>query len=330
LSAAVAACLIVAAVLLFNERSETLANLQRAEGAERAQASQLWQSYRDQAYARLFSRKVGQRFESIKALTEAARIARSLHLGEDVFQDLRQKAITSLCLPDLRLERKLPGWSDGARCVIDESFDHYAVRDRHGTIRVRRVADGEEILRLQGTDSVLRLSPDGQHLLFSAPGGALKLWSIARNAAIKSWASGRWSGTDVLDFSLDSGSLAIAFPGEDLRSTISSRIKQVRCPANQESFSSWCSIQMASGSPCGRTDNPASRCGPRQPANACPTWASLAGAFRGTASRMAWRWREKMRTHAFIFGICERANPRATWRATRALGSLRDMSLRET
>ena len=110
LSAVGVAGVVVAVLLLNQERSKTLENLARAEGAERslttqlkitelaehAQADQLWKSYRDQAEARRFSRQVGQRFESLKALAEAARIARSLNLSEEVIQDLRRKAIACL------------------------------------------------------------------------------------------------------------------------------------------------------------------------------------------------------------------------------------------
>jgi hypothetical protein len=157
---------VVAGLLLNQERSQTLENLERAEGAERDLTSQLgltakaeqerteqlWKSYRDQAEARRFSRQAGQRFESLKALKEAARIARSLGLGADVIEDLRRKAIGSLALADVRLEKPLPGWTaDSSAVAIDDTFERYALRDKRGAVSVRRVQGGQEFFQLPGT-----------------------------------------------------------------------------------------------------------------------------------------------------------------------------------
>jgi len=229
LSAAAAAVGVVAALLLNQERTQTLKNLDRAQGAERdltgqldltakaerERTEQLWKSYRDQAEARRFSRQVGQRFECLKALTEAARIARSLGQGNDVIEDLRRKAIVSLALPDLRLDKELPGWTaDMVAFAIDDEFARYAVRDDQGAISVRRVGDGQEIFQLSATKqgaglSVLAFSPDGRYLAADDPKRQINVWDIDRKEPAVTLAAGICSG--VISFSPDSRRMVVVF-----------------------------------------------------------------------------------------------------------------------
>ncbi len=200
LSAVALGCVVVAAVLLYQERSQTLANLTRAVGAEQnltaqldltAQAEherteQLWKSYRDQAEARRFSHQAGQRFESLNALAQAAKIARKLGYGDKDIDDLRRKAIVSLTLPDLRYEKDLHGWTpDTVAYAIDDAFERCALRDKRGTVSVRRVADGEEIARLSAGPQgnvpwVFDLSPDGRFLAADTPRHEVKVWDVTR------------------------------------------------------------------------------------------------------------------------------------------------------
>jgi len=230
LSAVAAAVAVVAALLLYQERSQTLKNLARAEGAERdltnqldrtAQAERertelLWKEYRDQTEARRVSRQVGQRFESLKALAKAARSARSVGKGEDVIEDLRRKAITSLALPDLRLEKELPGWTpDMIAVAIDDTFERYALRDKQGAISVRRVADGQEILSLSSASEhnqglwVFAFSPNGRYLAADNPEQQINVWDLDRKEPAVTLAAGNGSG--VLSFSPDSRRMVVAF-----------------------------------------------------------------------------------------------------------------------
>ncbi len=228
LSAAAVAGVFVAALLLNQERLRTLQNLTRAVEAERdltsqldrtAQAErerteQLWKSYRDEAEARRFSRQVGQRFESLKALTEAARIARSLGKDEEVFQDLRRKAIVSLCLPDLRLEKELPGWTkETIGYAIDGKFERYALHYKSGSISVRQVADGREILPLPGSNAgqalgVFEFSPDGRYLAAYA-GVQLKIWDLDRGQPAAPFEPGILAG--LLNFSPDNRRVVVVY-----------------------------------------------------------------------------------------------------------------------
>ncbi len=139
-----------------------------------------------QARATRFSRRMGQRFESQKALNRAAAIGRALKLPPERFDALRDEAIACMALPDLeptgRVITKPPGVIDGR---FDSTMTRYALRFRDGTISVRRVADDQEIARFQARGDreiwVFAFSPDGRYLATThKPGNVLTVWDIER------------------------------------------------------------------------------------------------------------------------------------------------------
>src|SRR5206468_12052146 len=73
-----------------------------ARRAEREAKYSLFEARLAQARASRYSRQVGQRLESWKALTKAAALAGELALGEERLLELRNEAIACLALPDLR------------------------------------------------------------------------------------------------------------------------------------------------------------------------------------------------------------------------------------
>lgn len=223
---------IVASVLLYREREHTFSNLYRAENAERdltsqlgltAQAErerteQLLKSRRDTAEARRFSRQSGQRFESLKALAEAAEIARALNKPDDLFEDLRRKAITSLALPDLQFEKLVPGWdADAVNASLDSDFRLCALVDRNGKIRIRHVSDGSEALDFSSLSqepatSDLTLSPNGRYLAaVYNPGNRIKIWDLTVKKAIFATPAAR---TIFKIFSPDSQCAVLTVDGE--------------------------------------------------------------------------------------------------------------------
>src|SRR5262249_55238366 len=70
------------------------------------------------AQGKRLSRRDGQRFESLEAIVEAAKIARDKNMPEERLLELRNEAIAALALTDLRLVRdgavagNIPGVSD--------------------------------------------------------------------------------------------------------------------------------------------------------------------------------------------------------------------------
>jgi serine/threonine protein kinase/WD40 repeat protein len=148
--------------------------LTAAQESERHAKDQLFLALFNQARALRFGGQAGQRFESLQALAEAARLARARGAGEDEVLQLRNEAIACLALPDLRFDRvlvedighKVPHvyW-----IAFDPLFHYVAYSDKEGNISIRRVADGEETARLPGPGAStrwvqLRFSPDGRWL----------------------------------------------------------------------------------------------------------------------------------------------------------------------
>jgi serine/threonine protein kinase/WD40 repeat protein len=227
LSAACTVGVVVAAILLSQERTKTIDNLHRAESAEQdltrqleltnqakqETTEQLWKSFRETADAKRFSHRPGQRFVSLESLAKAAQIARSLGKGDDVIEDLRRKAIGSLVLSDLRLEKELPGWNtDMTEYAIDRVFARYALRDKHGSVSVRRVADGREIQKLTANKKevgrfVLELSPDGRYLAFDSPAQPVCVWDLDQAVSIP---FPRGNASSAQAFTLDSQRIIFA------------------------------------------------------------------------------------------------------------------------
>src|SRR5262249_54116819 len=79
------------------------AERERAVAAERERKRQLVHAKLTQARAGRRSGQQGQRFESVKALKEAAALAHELKLDRSVFAELREEMMACLVLPDVRL-----------------------------------------------------------------------------------------------------------------------------------------------------------------------------------------------------------------------------------
>jgi WD40 repeat protein len=153
------------------QRQAALDNLGRAEQAEHDQREKLWQSYVSEARARLFSRRPGQRFETLAALGQAARIR-----TDPLLRDL---AIDALALPDVRLARDGEPFPPGSGAVVfDDAYRLYAADDPKGGALVRRVSDHQIVRRLEDRPTVVdryTFSPDGRFLAVRTADGFLSV-----------------------------------------------------------------------------------------------------------------------------------------------------------
>jgi hypothetical protein len=212
----VAVCIVAAAVLLYQERSETLHNLARAEGAEkdltaqlklteaaeRAKTEKLWQSYLDQARAGRVSGRMGQRFDSLAALKKAAEIRPD--------SQLRDEMIACLALADLRPGKSYPIWLTGTKALVfDHSYERYVRVDEQGNMTVRKLADDREIFQVRSAGSMvdIKLSPDGAFLAAThgiKGGDWVRVWAVetGRELVTQPITGGAWV------FSPDSRSFA--------------------------------------------------------------------------------------------------------------------------
>ena len=180
----------ITAIRLHNLNREAADNLASARHEEGEKTEKLWQSYVSEARAWRFSRRRGQRFDSLDALREATKIARERNMPAESFDRLRNEAIACLALPDMRVVKQWNGWPAGSLHVdFDSKLERYARTDRDGTCFVYRVADGVEIARLPGfsDDEVVPLvSPDGQFVAVSYGYLArrLRLWRLGEAGPI--------------------------------------------------------------------------------------------------------------------------------------------------
>jgi hypothetical protein len=173
------------------ERGKTETALWAKADAEReAQLRSLdgFHSRLNAAMAKRFSRQMGQRFEGLEALREAAAVGRKLRLPAEKFDPLCDAAIACMALPDVTPVGRGITAPEGLVCsAFDSMMTRLALRVRDGTIQVRRMADHQEIARFQARGDrdigVLRFSPDGRYLATTHhPDGALTVWDVDRRA----------------------------------------------------------------------------------------------------------------------------------------------------
>ena len=150
---------------------------QRALAAERDAMDKLHGSYLAQARASRRTGRAGQRFDSLAAIEQAARIRPTA--------DLRNEAIAVLALPDLGVETT---WrvraSSNSPLAFDATLERYAVETESGAIAIRRVADQSEIAQLpapEGKPRATFITPftaDGKYLAVRHADARLRIWDL--------------------------------------------------------------------------------------------------------------------------------------------------------
>lgn len=176
--------------------------LNAAQASEQRAKAELFTSLKSQARARRYSRQMGQRLESLTAVTEAS------HLRVDA--GLRDEAIAALALPDVRLG---PSWpvarSDCIALTCDSMGRRYAMMDRQGVVTVRTIERNRESRRFETGPACLdcytrlEFSPDGAYLSKVGDDQQPVVWSLD-------------SGESIL-LNAPAGTIASAFsPGRQL------------------------------------------------------------------------------------------------------------------
>jgi WD40 repeat protein len=158
--------------------------------ADRQTLENLFESLTAQARATRFSRQVGQRFESLRALERAAGIARELKLAPEQFELIRDQAIACLALPDMRTTgRVIDRPQEVLLVAFDRAMRRYALRYQDGMIEVKNIDDDHEVARFRARGRtgvwVFGFSPDGRYLATTHfPGAALTVWDIDRRSVV--------------------------------------------------------------------------------------------------------------------------------------------------
>jgi serine/threonine protein kinase/WD40 repeat protein len=159
-------------------RAELVAKHDRdvARQSELTGKERLYHSLLSEAKASRFSQRIGQRFNTLKAIREATELARQLGKPPATFDEPRNLAIAALALPDLRptdlwvSEPDEPGWATTYYSDFDPNFLLTAVTNTQGAVSIRRIGknplDTREIARLPGIGGEVfpRWSPDGRYL----------------------------------------------------------------------------------------------------------------------------------------------------------------------
>src|SRR5262249_33587420 len=128
------------------KRLDAETNARQVAVLERDRAEQrLFEARLAQARASRMGRQVGRRFESWKAVAEAAGIARALELPSERLMELRDEAIACLALSDVRAVREWEGFPPGSSGdpAFDADLELYARGDEMGNISIRRVSDDQ-------------------------------------------------------------------------------------------------------------------------------------------------------------------------------------------
>jgi serine/threonine protein kinase len=171
------------ATLKANALEDKIAALAAAENSERAARNQLFQALVNRARAERGGGRVGQRFETLKVIRQAAQI----HMTPE----LRTEATAALVLSDVELAQEWEGWpEDSIDLSFDAAFHQYARLDKQGGVTVCRLSDGREeiIARLPVHGNPpsygLWMSPDGRYVAYghscvreAVPGG-VRLWKL--------------------------------------------------------------------------------------------------------------------------------------------------------
>jgi eukaryotic-like serine/threonine-protein kinase len=204
------------AKVLYERQLQIAAVNKDLEKSETKALEKLFEAKASEARASRFSGQVGQRFESLAALSEAVEIGHELGYPAYRFDRLRDQAIASLMLPDLKPAGPsipLPGAI--SRFAFDAGMTRYALRKIDGTILVRHFGDNREIARIPAKGDrdiwLLTFSPNGKYLT-SRDGNTISVWDVDRNTLV--WTLPGHCKNYAASFSPDGRRLALA-PNDD-------------------------------------------------------------------------------------------------------------------
>jgi serine/threonine protein kinase/WD40 repeat protein/Flp pilus assembly protein TadD len=203
----------IAAKIYYDKSRENAEQASKVERSDNQSRERLFESRVSEARARRYSRQVGQRFEGLKALHEAADIGHALKLPHERFNQLRDEAIACMALPDMEPAGPAIHEPAGANgFAVDAGMTRYAVHFHDGTILVRRTSDDEELARFKPTGDLVSLafalSPDGRYLSYSdGPRKAAVVRDVERKSEVL--CDARKDTPEVTCFSPDSRAIAI-------------------------------------------------------------------------------------------------------------------------
>jgi serine/threonine protein kinase/WD40 repeat protein len=172
-----------------------------AEKAERKKATdareeakrRLLEARMAQAAALRTSGHEGQRFKSWQAVSEAAQLAREMGLEKERLLELRDSAIASLALADVKLIKTgATRRADWSQATFDRDLKHYARSDAKGNVNIYSSADDQVKTAIAAPPNAsepawawMHFSPDGTLVtLRHNPDLRIRLWDWRGNKMI--------------------------------------------------------------------------------------------------------------------------------------------------
>jgi serine/threonine protein kinase/WD40 repeat protein len=114
----------------------------RAQGAEGDALERLFRASFARARASRGRGRMGQRHDTLSALTEAAALSGRVAASRADILEMRDEAIAAMALPDVRLGHEWEGNPPGTNGrAFDSNYKRYALSKRDGEVTVHRVAD---------------------------------------------------------------------------------------------------------------------------------------------------------------------------------------------
>jgi len=157
--------------------------LDELQHADREKTEKLWQSQLERARALRLSGRVGQRFEALKVIREAAKIK--------VTPELRDEAAAALVLPDVEIVREWEGYPAGSlNFAQDADFQRYVRLNAQGELTVYGLTPGgvkvSTVLPAHGKPPYkgLWMSPDGRFVAYGHScvdekmSGGVRVWRL--------------------------------------------------------------------------------------------------------------------------------------------------------
>jgi WD40 repeat protein/tRNA A-37 threonylcarbamoyl transferase component Bud32 len=163
----------------------------RAVAAERATKKELLSSYVIQARSGHRGGGSGRRFDTLDTLEAAMALRHQISevAGIPSTLDLRNAAIGSLTLADLRLERQWEGYPAGSdRIAFAPDFERYVRTDNQGRLFLCRAGDGRELSSLPQISAPVKyllFSPDSRLVAFIRDDRGVQLWDLERKTCVR-------------------------------------------------------------------------------------------------------------------------------------------------
>ncbi len=181
---------------IVHERNQKGAALLQRDAALTDAQEQLFEALLSRARAGRYSRQMGQRLDSLAALTGAARIRFD--------ERLRDEAIAAMALPDVRPGSSWSGFQPGdidAACRLSVTWEEK-------TLILHSVPDGREVRRIETGRHPrdMTLSRDGRFVAEHDVAFNLRIWRVSDGQRVFGDEPGR---SDCWAFSADSRQLAV-------------------------------------------------------------------------------------------------------------------------